>query len=141
VKPWILPRRKRLENEGVTLTGCGKEKAPRAGEVARGAKKRTPGKSCSQFLLRTLSRYLETFTAEIADSCARASRASMGANITLPPRRRRTSIPAIAGRVLATPCAWGRISVTVDLAITDEDEATAMPARDPEENQELGGSV
>jgi hypothetical protein len=42
----------------------------------------------------------------------------MGANITLPPRRRLTSIPAIAGRMLATPCAWGRISVTVDLAIT-----------------------
>ena len=42
----------------------------------------------------------------------------MGANITLPPRRRLTNIPAIAGRMLATPCAWGRISVTVDLAIT-----------------------
>jgi hypothetical protein len=42
----------------------------------------------------------------------------MGANITLPPRRRLTNIPAIAGRMLATPCAWGRISVTVDLAFT-----------------------
>jgi hypothetical protein len=63
--------------------------------------------------------YLETLTAEIAASCARASRASMGANVTLPPRRRRTIIPAIAGRTLATPCAWGRISVTVDLAITE----------------------
>jgi len=42
----------------------------------------------------------------------------MGAKLTLPPRRRRTSIPATAGRMLATPCAWGRISVTVDLAIT-----------------------
>jgi hypothetical protein len=29
-----------------------------------------------------------------------------------------TIIPAIAGRMLATPCAWGRISVTVDLVIT-----------------------
>jgi hypothetical protein len=28
-----------------------------------------------------------------------------------------TIIPASAGRMLATPCAWGRISVTVDLAI------------------------
>jgi len=52
----------------------------------------------------------------------------MGANITLPPRRRLTIIPAIAGRMLATPCAWGRISVTVDLAITDQDKATAVPA-------------
>ena len=51
----------------------------------------------------------------------------MGAKVTLPPRRRRTSIPAIAGRMLATPCAWGRISVTVDLAITDQDKATAVP--------------
>jgi hypothetical protein len=91
--------------------------------------------------VRTLSRYLETLVAEIADSCARASRASMGANITLPPRRHRTSIPAIAGRMLATPCAWGRISVTVDLAITDEYEATAVPAFEPQENQELGGGV
>jgi hypothetical protein len=52
----------------------------------------------------------------------------MGANITLPPRRRLTSIPAIAGRMLATPCAWGRISVTVDLAITSEYKATHVPA-------------
>jgi hypothetical protein len=65
----------------------------------------------------------------------------MGANITLPPRRRRTIIPAIAGRMLATPCAWGRISVTVDLAITDQDEATPVPACDLQENQELGGGV
>jgi len=57
-------------------------------------------------------------TAWIALSWARASRASTGANITLPLRRRRTIIPAIAGRVLATPCALGRISVTVDLAVT-----------------------
>ena len=49
----------------------------------------------------------------------------MGANITLPPRRRLTSIPAIAGRMLATPCAWGRISVTVDLAITDVGQSNA----------------
>jgi hypothetical protein len=42
----------------------------------------------------------------------------MGANVTLPPRRRRTIIPASWGRMLATPWALGRISVTVDLAIT-----------------------
>jgi hypothetical protein len=60
--------------------------------------------------------YLETLLACIAASWARASRASMGANITLPPRRRRTSIPASWARVLATPCAWGRISVTVEFA-------------------------
>jgi len=65
-----------------------------------------------------LGRYLETLTAWIAVSWALASRASTGANITLPPRRRLTNIPAMAGRMLATPCAWGRISVTVDLAIT-----------------------
>jgi len=59
----------------------------------------------------------------------------MGVNITLPPRRRRTSIPAIAGRELATPWAWGRISVTVDLAITRVDKATPVPAALAEENQ------
>ncbi len=62
--------------------------------------------------------YLETLTAWIALICARASRASTGANITLPARRRLIIIPASAGRVLAPPCAWGRIRVTVDLAIT-----------------------
>lgn len=62
--------------------------------------------------------YLETLTDWIAVSCARASRASIGAKLTLPPRRRLTIIPASVGRVLATPWAWGRISVTVDLAIT-----------------------
>jgi hypothetical protein len=75
-----------------------------------------------------LRRYLETLLAWIAASCARASRASMGAKLTLPPRRRRTIIPASAGRVLATPCAWGRISVTVDLAITNKNKATAVPS-------------
>jgi hypothetical protein len=65
----------------------------------------------------------------------------MGANITLPPRRRLTSIPAIAGRVLATPCAWGRISVTVDLAITLKDEATPVPANEPQENQGVDRAV
>jgi hypothetical protein len=62
--------------------------------------------------------YLETLTLEIALSWARASRASMGANVTPRPARRRTIIPAIAGRVLATPWALGRISVTVDLVVT-----------------------
>jgi len=65
----------------------------------------------------------------------------MGANITLPPRRRLTIIPAIAGRMLATPCAWGRISVTVDLAITGMDKATAVPARGALQNQWLGDAV
>jgi len=98
----------------------GKRKAPRTGEVVRGAKKRTPGKSCSQsFVRESLRDYLETLVAWMAASCARASRASMGANITLPPRRRFTSIPAVAGRTLATPWAWGRIRVTVERAITD----------------------
>jgi hypothetical protein len=59
----------------------------------------------------------------------------MGAKLTLPPRRRRTSIPAMAGRMLATPWAWGRISVTVDLAITAYDEATAVPTRLGQQNQ------
>jgi hypothetical protein len=63
-------------------------------------------------------RYLETLTAWIAVSWARASRASMGAKLTLPPGRRRIIIPASAGRVLATPWAFGRISVTVDLVVT-----------------------
>jgi hypothetical protein len=85
----------------------------------------------------SLSLYLETLTAWIAASCARANRASMGANITLPPRRRLTSIPAIAGRMLATPWAWGRISVTVVLAITGIDKATHVPARHGQENQQL----
>jgi hypothetical protein len=97
-----------------------KKKRRKRGKSFAAPKKRTPGKSCSQFLLRkvALGHYLETLTAWIAVSWALASRASTCANITLPPRRRLTIIPAIAGRVLATPCAWGRISVTVDLAIT-----------------------
>jgi len=82
-----------------------------------------------------LRRYLETLTAWIAVSWARASRASIGANITLPPRRRLIIIPASAGRMLATPCAWGRISVTVDLAITNEYEATGVPAGESLKNQ------
>ena len=41
-----------LFEECALYTGHGKEKAPRAGEVARGAKKRTPGKSCSQSFVR-----------------------------------------------------------------------------------------
>jgi hypothetical protein len=73
--------------------------------------------------------YLEALTARIAPSWARARRASMGANITPPPRRRLTIIPAVAGRVLATPWAWGRISVTVDLDITSEDRAMPVPGR------------
>jgi hypothetical protein len=72
--------------------------------------------------------YLEALTDWIAVSWARASRASIGAKLTLPPRRRLTNIPASAGRVLATPCAWGRISVTVDLSITDWSKATPVPA-------------
>jgi hypothetical protein len=52
----------------------------------------------------------------------------MGVKITLPMRRRLTNIPASAGRMLATPCAWGRISVTVDLAITAEDKAMPVPS-------------
>ncbi len=82
-----------------------------------------------------MGRYLETLTAEIALSWAFARRASMGVNITLPPRRLRTIIPASAGRMLATPWALGRISVTVDLAITMQDEATAVPTRLGDENQ------
>ena len=66
--------------------------------------------------------YLETLTEWIAVSCARASRVSIGVKITLPLRRRLTIIPASAGRMLATPWAWGRISVTVDLSITREIE-------------------
>jgi hypothetical protein len=41
----------------------------------------------------------------------------------------------MAGRMLATPWAWGRISVTVDLAITAYDEATAVPTRLGQQNQ------
>jgi hypothetical protein len=97
-----------------------KRKAPRTGEVVRGAKKANTGEGLFAVRCEANSfwNYLETLMAWIAASCARASRASMGAKVTLPPRRLRTSIPAIAGRMLATPCAWGRISVTVDLAIT-----------------------
>jgi hypothetical protein len=61
----------------------------------------------------------------------------MGANVTLPPRRRLTNIPAIAGRMLATPCAWGRIRVTVDLAITDKNRATPVPSMGSDKNHGL----
>jgi hypothetical protein len=59
----------------------------------------------------------------------------MGANITPPSRPRLTIIPAVAERMLATPCAWGRISVTVDLAITSEDKAMRVPGREGFVNQ------
>src|SRR4051812_3524851 len=117
-----------------------KRKAPHAGEVACGAKKRTPGKCCSQSLVRnpaSFAGYLETLLAWIAASWARASRASMGAKLTRPPRRRLISIPASSARSLAMPCALGRISVTVDLAITDWDKATAVPTGIGLENQGL----
>jgi hypothetical protein len=39
--------------------------------------------------------------------------------------------------MLATPCAWGRIRVTVDLAITGIDKATAVPRGRDQENQGL----
>ena len=109
--------RNTLFEECALYTGHGKEKAPQTGEVVCGAEEANTGEELFAFLAK-VERYLETLTAWIAVSWAFASRASMGANITLPPRRRLTIIPAIAGRVLATPCAWGRISVTVDLAIT-----------------------
>lgn len=79
--------------------------------------------------------YLEILTAWIAPSWARASRASMGVNITPPRRPRLTIIPAVAGRMLATPCAWGRISVTVDLDITIKDKAMRVPASEALVNQ------
>jgi hypothetical protein len=65
----------------------------------------------------------------------------MGANITLPPRRRRTIIPASWARVLATPCALGRISVTVEFAFTGFDKATAVPAWGLLGNQWFAGVV
>jgi hypothetical protein len=100
-----------------------------------GSRKRREEANTGEELFAVLERslepgYLETFVAEIAVSWARASRASMVANITLPPRRRRTIIPASCGRMLATPCAWGRISVTVDLGVTMENEATPVPRQD-----------
>jgi hypothetical protein len=63
--------------------------------------------------------YLETLTdGTVAAIWARANRASMDVKITLPPWRRRTIIPASCARVLDTPCALGRISVTVGFAFT-----------------------
>jgi hypothetical protein len=50
-----------------------------------------------------------------------------------------TSIPAIAGRMLATPCACGRISVTVDVVIMAEDKAMAVPTPQGQDNQPLAG--
>jgi hypothetical protein len=81
--------------------------------------------------------YFETLVARIAASCARASRASMGAKVTLPPRRRLMSIPANWTRSLAMPWALGSISVTVDLAITSKNKATAVPPGTCDENQRL----
>ena len=77
----------------------------------------------------------------MAASWARANRASMGANITLPPRRLRTIIPASWARELATPCALGRISVTVEFAFMGFDKATAVPAPGLLTNQSLAGAV
>jgi hypothetical protein len=47
------------------------------------------------------------------------------------------SIPASAARSLAMPCGLGRISVTVDLAITEIDKAMAVPAGTCLANQQL----
>jgi hypothetical protein len=59
----------------------------------------------------------------------------MGANVTPPSRPRLIIIPAVVDRMLAMPCAWGRISVTVDRAITSEDKAMRVPGRVGFENQ------
>jgi hypothetical protein len=84
-----------------------------------------------------LGRYLETLTECIAASCARASRASMAVNITVPPRRRLTIIPAVAGRMLATPWAKGRISVTVDLSITEKTKQPVCQVRGHQKIKDL----
>ena len=104
-----------------------KKSAANGGRRARREEANTGEELFAVLVEATLWGYLEALTAWIAASCARASRASMGAKLTLPPRRRLTSIPAIAGRMLATPWAWGRISVTVDLAITRIYKATPVP--------------
>jgi hypothetical protein len=99
--------------------GSGKEKRRRRGKSSAAPRSEHRGRVVRSSVEKPLSEdYLEILMAWIAESWARASRASMGANITLSPRRRFTIIPATAGRVLATPWAWGRISVTVDLVIT-----------------------
>jgi hypothetical protein len=95
--------RNTLFEECALYTGHGKEKAPQTGEVVCGAEEANTGEELFAFLAEGPLDYLETLTAWSAVSWARASRASMGANITLPPRRRLTIIPANAGRVLATP--------------------------------------
>jgi hypothetical protein len=112
-----------LENADGQLYSFGpwkRKSAANGGSRSRRQEANT-GEELFAVLLRSvaLRDYLETLVAWMAASCARASRASMGANITLPPRRRFTSIPAVAGRMLATPWAWGRIKVTVERAITD----------------------
>src|SRR5689334_24885166 len=129
--------RNTLDEECALYTGLRKEKAPQTGEVVCGAEEANTGEVLFAFLAEVVA-YLETLTAWSAVSWALASRASMGANITLPPRRRLTIIPAMAGRMLATPCAWGRISVTVDLAITGKYEATAVPGFEGLKNQGVG---
>jgi hypothetical protein len=118
-----------------------KRKTPQTGEVVCGAKKRTPGKIVRSSVEDGSELYLEIRRALMAANWARANRASMGANVTLPPRRRRTIIPASWARVLATPCALGRISVTVEFAFTSLDKATAVPARGSPINQSLAGAV
>jgi hypothetical protein len=132
-----------LDEECALYTAAGKEKAPQTGEVVCGAEEANTGEELFADLFEGPfpEDYLETLTAWIALSWALASRASMGANITLPPRRRLTSIPAIAGRMLATPCAWGRISVTVDLAITGRTKQRACHPGDCRKINDLGASL
>src|SRR5688572_14694877 len=93
-------RAARIENGMRHLTGCAtltfqgaeKKSAENGGSRSRRQEANT-GEELFAVPFEGVA-YLETLVAEIAASWARASRASMGAKLTLPPRRRLTSIPA-----------------------------------------------
>jgi hypothetical protein len=70
--------RNTLFEECALYTGHGKEKAPQTGEVVCGAEEANTGEELFAVLAEAVP-YLETLTAWIAVSWARASRASMGA--------------------------------------------------------------
>ena len=131
-----------LENESAQLYSLRppKRKAPRTGEVVRGAKKRTPGKSCSQSYLRNplaggLPRNLDGL--DRRELCPREScidgRETHAATATTPDQHSRHRRPHARD-----PLRVGKNQCHCRSRHHEGYKATHVPARPAEQNQGLG---